>query len=185
MTKNHEFDKIYEKYKNLVLKVAYMYSEDFDAAEDIMQDTFLALYKDFDEKDYSNVQSWLYTTAKHKALNYKKKAAREVSYIVTDSETEEENPIVEPSRESTEEEYLEDLTENERSKLHEKIFTALMEKNPRWHEAIMLTCYLKIPQKEAARRMDMSADAFYVMLHRARNWIEKEFGVEYDELNRL
>lgn len=162
-----------------------MYSEDFSAAEDIMQDTFMALYRDIDDKEYSNVQSWLYTTAKHKALNYKKKLAKEVPYIVVDPETEEESAVVEPSRESTEEEYLEELTEKERLELHEHIFTALMEKNPRWHEAIYLTCCLKIPQKEAARKMNMSADAFYVMLHRARNWIEKEFGVEYDELNRI
>ena len=84
MTKNHKFNEIYEKYKNLVLKVAYRYSEDFDAAEDIMQETFLALYKDMDDKEYSNIQSWLYTTAKHSALNYKKKSEREVSYITKD-----------------------------------------------------------------------------------------------------
>lgn len=49
----------------------------------------------------------------------------------------------------------------------------------------MLTCYLEISQVEAAEMMDMSVDAFYVMLHRARNWIKKKYGVEYDELNRL
>lgn len=33
LTGNHEFDEIYNKYKNLVLKVAHDYSEDYDAAE--------------------------------------------------------------------------------------------------------------------------------------------------------
>ena len=185
MTKNHNFNEIYEKYKNLVLKVAYRYTEDFDAAEDIMQETFLALYKDMDDKEYSNIQSWLYTTAKHSALNYKKKSKREVSNITTDSETEEESLIIEPTRESTEAEYIEDAIEIERAKLHERVLTGLMEKNARWYETVMMSCCLEIPQAEVAAKLNMNMDAFYVMLHRARSWINKEYGVEYDELNRL
>ena len=45
LTGNREYNEIYKKYKNLVLKVAYIYSGDnYDAAEDITQDTFLKLY---------------------------------------------------------------------------------------------------------------------------------------------
>ena len=47
-TGNREFNEIYEQYKNLVLKAAYMYSGDnSDVAEDITQDTFLKLYVNF------------------------------------------------------------------------------------------------------------------------------------------
>ena len=46
LIENHEFNEIYEKYKNLVLKVAYQVSGDLQAAEDIMQDIFLTLYKE-------------------------------------------------------------------------------------------------------------------------------------------
>ena len=42
LTGNREFNGIYEKYKNLVLKVAYIYSgNNYHVAEDIAQDTFL------------------------------------------------------------------------------------------------------------------------------------------------
>lgn len=45
LTGNREYNEIYKKYKNLVLKVAYIYScDNYDAAEDITQDTFLKLY---------------------------------------------------------------------------------------------------------------------------------------------
>ena len=40
LIENHEFNEIYEKYKNLVLKVAYQVIGDLQAAEDIMQDIF-------------------------------------------------------------------------------------------------------------------------------------------------
>ena len=75
LTGNREFNEIYEKYKNLVLKAAYIYSGDnYDAAEDITQDTFLKLYIRFDDLKGGNVSAWLFTTAKHAALNYKEEA---------------------------------------------------------------------------------------------------------------
>ena len=45
LTENHDFNEIYERYKNLVLKVAYLYSNNYEVAEDITQETFLRLYK--------------------------------------------------------------------------------------------------------------------------------------------
>lgn len=70
LTGNREYNEIYKKYKNLVLKVAYIYSGDnYDAAEDITQDTFLKLYIGFEELKDGNVSAWLYTTAKNSALN--------------------------------------------------------------------------------------------------------------------
>lgn len=181
MTKNHKFDEIYKKYKNLVLKIACRYTDDLSAAEDIMQETFLALYKDMDQKEYSNIEAWLFTTAKHRALNHNKK----VQKTYPDSEAVEKAAATDYIRESTEAEYLEERRDEERRHLHEKVFTGLLAKNPRWYEAIMLTCVWEMPQKEAAEKMGMTADNFYVMLHRARSWIKKKYGVEYDELNRL
>lgn len=73
LTGNREYNEIYKKYKNLVLKVAYIYSGDnYDAAEDITQDTFLKLYIGFEELKDGNVSAWLYTTAKNSALNFNK-----------------------------------------------------------------------------------------------------------------
>ena len=76
-------------------------------------------------------------------------------------------------RESVGDKYLEELTERERSELNERILQHLMEKNPRWYEAIMLVGVAEYSQVEAARKMNMSEDAFYVMLYRARCWIKR------------
>ena len=57
LTGNREYNEIYEKYKNLVLKVAYDYSgDDYDAAQDIMQETFLKLYQDFERLKNGNIR---------------------------------------------------------------------------------------------------------------------------------
>ena len=140
MTEKLAFNEIYSNYKNLVLKAAHIYVDDLDTAEDITQDTFLALYKDMtekeieSEKEYSNIKSWLYTTAKHMALNYGKKAARTISADALEGS----DVIEEPVSESLESEYFGRIAEEERAELHERIFAALIKKNPRWHEAIKI-----------------------------------------------
>ena len=115
------------------------------------------------------------------ALNYGKKAARTISADALEGS----DVIEEPVSESLESEYFGRIAEEERAELHERIFAALIKKNPRWHEAIMMTGYLEIPTAEAASRLGMSENAFYAMMHRARKWIYKKFGVEYKELNRF
>lgn len=187
MTENVAFNEIYGKYKNLVLKAAHIYVDDLDTAEDIMQDTFLALYRDmrvkgFDrEADYSNIKSWLYTTAKHLALNYRKKAARTVSADAM----KDDDVLKEPISESLESEYFGMVSERTCLEIHDRIFTALMEKNPRWHEAIMMVGVLGMSAAEAAESLGINENAFYALVHRARNWIYKKFDVEYEELNKF
>ena len=179
LTGNREFNEIYEKYKNLVLKAAYIHSgNNYDAAEDITQDTFLKLYIRFDDLKGGNVSAWLFTTAKHAALNYKEKHSREILSM------DGEDPPEEPHRESTEEEYSENELERERAKLYDKVFTGLMEKNPRWYDAVFLAYYMEIPQERVAEMMGMRLGALHALLNRARKWIRKTYGVEYEEMNR-
>lgn len=49
LTDKQDYDEIYQKYKNLVMKAAYKYSGNYDIAEDITQSTFLQLYMYIDE----------------------------------------------------------------------------------------------------------------------------------------
>ena len=94
LTGNREFNGIYEKYKNLVLKVAYEYSgDDYDAAQDITQETFLKLYRNFDKLKDGNVYGWLKITARNTAINFRMKNSREVLEL-----DNEESRIEEPER---------------------------------------------------------------------------------------
>lgn len=180
LTGNREFNEIYEKYKNLVLKAAYIYSgNNYDVAEDITQDTFLKLYTKFDDLKGGNLSAWLFTTAKNAALNYKKKHDREILSVDDEEYTDDE-----PYRESTEEEYAENELERERARLHDRIFQGLMEKNPRWYEAVFLAYYMEIPQEKVAQMMDIRLGVLHSILHRAKKWIRKTYSVEYEEMNR-
>lgn len=185
MTENHEFNTIYEKYKTPILKTVYLYVKDFDIAEDIMQETFLKLLLIMEQnEEVCNVESWLFITAKHLAFNYHKKITkREVrSEKLISMDDSEETVEYEPCGDGVEEEYLEELLEKQRAELHERVMTGLLEKNQRWHDALVMEAYMEIPQKEAAKTMGMSLNAYQVMLHRARDWIRTTYGVEYEEL---
>lgn len=181
MTENHEFNEIYEKYKNAVLRAAYLYVKAPDIAEDIRQETFLKLLRLMEcRKSASNVESWLYITARNAALNYRKRVKWEVPLV----QEETGAPSGEPFRESTEDEYLEMHTNEKWAELHDRIMSELLEKNERWYEAILLEAHMELPQKEAAKVMGISLNAYQVMLHRARAWIREKFGAEYEELKR-
>lgn len=171
LTENREFNEIYEQYKNLILKAAYTYSGSYNAAEDITQDTFLKLYMGYDSMKKKNISSWLFTTAKNAALNYRKKHSREIFEIDENWDSEEEQ-------------FLEDDLQKQRLELHEKIFTNLMEKNERWYDAIVLVYYMEMPQAKAAELMGIRLEVLHSLLHRAKKWIKKKYGTEYEEMNR-
>ena len=156
LTDKQDYDEIYQKYKNLVMKAAYKYSGNYDIAEDITQSTFLQLYMYIDELKDINIKAWMYTTAKHMALNYNKKAEREVL-----SETGDD-PVILDLEDSAEDTYMERMKDDEQTSLHEEI-----------------------PQSAVAERMEISIEVLHSLLYRARKWIRKKFGVEYEEFLEL
>ena len=137
LTGNREFNESYENYKNLILRTAYTYSGNREAAEDITQETFLKLYIGYDSMKKENIPSWLYTTAKRK-----------------------------------------------RNVLHKKISEEMNKKNPRWYEAMVLVYYMDMPQVKVAELMGVNLRTLHSLLHRAKNWIKKNYKVEYEEMNR-
>ena len=181
LTGNREFNEIYEKYKNIVMKTAYIYYGSYETAEDITQDTFFKLYIWYEHLRKDNDTSWLYTTAKNAELNYRKKTGREV---LGSNDRNEEEAAEETIRESVESEYFDKILSGEKKELHERIVSALMEKNPRWYEAIMLVYHLETPQAKAAEIMGIRVEVLHSILHRAKKWIKKKYGVEYEEMNR-
>ena len=176
LTENREFNEIYEQYKNLILKAAYTYSGSYSAAEDITQDTFLKLYMGYDSMKKKNISSWLFTTAKNAALNYRKKHSREIFEIDENWDSEEDTEKNEAQVKSAEEQFLEDELQKQRLEL--------MEKNERWYDAIVLVYYMEMPQAKAAELMGIRLEVLHSLLHRAKKWIKKKYGTEYEEMNR-
>ena len=70
------FARLYEKLYRLVYAVALGILGDCHAAEDLTQDTFLAVWQQSAEFRGEGYKKWILTIARNKALNYRKKEAR-------------------------------------------------------------------------------------------------------------
>ncbi len=180
MTVNNDYNEIYNEHKNLVLKAAYLYSGNYHVAEDITQNTFMKLYIYFDDMKKEHIKSWLFNTAKHEAINYVKKAAREICTKNSDLELYMTEIVG-----STEEELLKRYRNIENMELHDRIMIALMEKNRRWYDAMVLAYYMEVPQKVVAEKMGIKIEVLHSILHRAKGWIKKQFAVEYEDVDRI
>ena len=134
--------------------------------------------REFNES-YENYKNLLLRTAIFMALNYKKKAKWEVLAMDDD-----ESAVPEPGTKSTEDEYLEDELKRKRNVLHKKISEEMYKKNPRWYEAMVLVYYMDMPQVKVAELMGVNLRTLHSLLHRAKNWIKKNYKVEYEEMNR-
>lgn len=65
-----KFREMYEKYKNLIMKVAYDLTEDYHTAQDICQRVFEKLYGYQEHVDEERVRAWLVVIAANEARDY-------------------------------------------------------------------------------------------------------------------
>lgn len=72
----------------------------------------------------------------------------------------------------------------EQNVLYKKISEEMNKKNPRWYEAMVLVYYMDMPQVKAAELMGINLRTLHSLLHRAKNWIKKNYKAEYEEMNR-
>lgn len=117
-------------------------------------------------------------------IKLQEKHSREIFEIDENWDSEEDTEKYEAQVYSAEEQFLEDELQKQRLELHEKIFTNLMEKNERWYDAIVLVYYMEMPQAKAAELMGIRLEVLHSLLHRAKKWIKKKYGTEYEEMNR-
>ncbi len=81
-----DFEKLFDLYGDKILNYIYNYiREDFETAKDLMQETFVSVYKGINKlQDTDKFQSWIFTIASNKCRDYLRK--RKNSPIVVNSE---------------------------------------------------------------------------------------------------
>lgn len=65
-----------EQYTNLVFSICVRMTNDYFAAEDLTQETFLSALKNFSSFDGGNEKAWLCRIASNKCIDYNRQAAR-------------------------------------------------------------------------------------------------------------
>ena len=94
-----DFNKLYEKYKNLVYGVTFSILKNKEDSEEIVQKVFIKLWKmEKNKMPTNNEASWLYKVTKNETLNFLKEKKEEISidelYYIT-HEDKELNEIIE------------------------------------------------------------------------------------------
>lgn len=166
--------KIYAEKKDLVYRTALRYlDKNVHVAQEITQDVFMKLYNHFEmyEKDY--LDAWLVELAKNEALNYIKRAKREIL-----DENITLTMDLHGSYQNTEDEVMEILADEERREYRYRILEELYKVNERWYQAITLVYCLGKKQQDVADEMGISLEVLHSVLYRAKKWIKKEYGAE-------
>lgn len=78
------FNIIVEKYRKSLISFIYKFTKDIEVAEDITQEVFVYIYKTKKEYDFKyTLKTYLFTTAKSRAINYLNSQRKEVSFEET------------------------------------------------------------------------------------------------------
>ncbi len=76
MDSKERLTQMIEKYQHLIFSVCVKMTQDYFAAEDLTQDTFLAAFRHLDRFDGTNEKAWLCRIASNKCIDYMKQAER-------------------------------------------------------------------------------------------------------------
>lgn len=72
-----EFEEIYLKYSPQIFRVCMGYINDYDAAKDLTQDTFISVWKNLDSfKNRSKISTWIFRIATNNCLRALEKSKR-------------------------------------------------------------------------------------------------------------
>lgn len=75
------FEEIYRRYGDGLFRFTCRLVGQRAVAEEITADVFLTLYQRFDEIDVAQLPGWLFTVARHRAMDYWRRAAVEQRYL--------------------------------------------------------------------------------------------------------
>ncbi|MBP1990069.1 RNA polymerase sigma factor [Paenibacillus eucommiae] len=156
--KNVIFHDLMVEFGEDVWNFAFFLTKCRDAADDISQDVFLAVYeKLFSFRGHCTVKSWLLTITRNKSLNYLNSSfIRKVLLL---------EPAFRHESSSSAEAVMFDRMETSH------IWSAVMELPRKYREVIILNAHFLLNTKEMAELLTLSEGTVKSRLHRARKRI--------------
>jgi len=158
------FNLLVERYKDRLHNFLYRYTHDHQDCEDLVQETFLRVYRS--RHSYERIarfSTWMYTIALNLAKSlYKKKKRMTTVTIHKDPDDPEDRPLE-----------LEDSTILQDSSLHEKMCInrlekALMQLNEDFREVVVLRDIQQLSYEEIAELTDIPMGTVKSRINRGR-----------------
>jgi RNA polymerase sigma-70 factor (ECF subfamily) len=159
------FDQLVKKYQKKIYFLAYRMVKNYDAADDIAQETFINAYSSIKSfKPGYNFYSWLYRICMNLSINHLKRQ----KFVIPESQFEEEASPLE--REATTEDPLSLLVRKEQER---KIEQAIDSLPPKYKAVFILKVYEDLSYEEISQTLKISLGTVMSRLFRARERLQK------------
>ncbi len=152
------FEDIYKAYSDFVYNVAFRVVNNADAAQEITQEVFIAVYRKLKSfKFKSSFKTWIYRITTNSAINFAKKRSKEQSRIVEYNDKSEFNMTLDPVSDKFEEEQ------------HEKTLSSLLKAlNPDQRACVVLRNIEGLSYQEISESLNININTVRSRLKRAR-----------------
>ncbi|EOC99993.1 RNA polymerase sigma factor [Caldisalinibacter kiritimatiensis] len=148
-----DFNRIINEYGTEILRLCYLYLEDYQLAEDACQDTFLKVYKKFYTfKGDSSEKTWITRICINVCKNYLRSSW--IRKIVLNDKKLKDSVI-------SDKELFSKLEKSD-------LFKSIMDLKPKYKEIILMYYYQQFTVKEIAEILCISESNAYTRLSRAR-----------------
>lgn len=172
--KNRKFEQYFQQYKNLVIKMVLNKTKDYQAAQEICQQVFIALYTNMDRVAPELVKAWLIRCTQHAIIDYIRRAkTHDAIFVDVDTQIAEKgNLIVEELLELHDERM-------DNQELAGRIMRTVRAANEQWYQVLMLHCVDGLSYNEIAEKLHISLPVLRARMYRARTFVREKFGDEY------
>ena len=161
-------ETLVERYQHKAIGVAFLVTHDQTLAEDVVQDSFLRIYRRIDRFDTSfPFEPYLLRSVINAALNAVQQTGRNLS--VEGDLDEVEGLLARAASVESDVEYIQ---------LKQEIIAALARLEPRQRVAVIQRYYLEMTEKEMAVAMEVPAGTVKWLLSTARNRLRALLGRE-------
>lgn len=162
-------EEVMAAYEQKLMRYCWQLTGSEEEAQEIVQETFLKLWKQDREKVEGHVRAWLYSVCRNHAMDIHRKEARVINFTQKKkvlNELEEDDPTPEDQMHSF-----------EQTKRLREICRGLP---PRQQELVRLKFQEGLSYREMAEVMDMSESNVGFQLHDAMNRLRKKLSVNQE-----
>lgn len=169
------FEEYFLRYRDFIIRIVMKKTGDYQVAQEICQQVFVSFYSSMESITEDLVKAWLIRSTQHAIIDYYRRLDIRKAIFEDGPIHEAGNILVEKSLDACEEEIV-------HKEFTGRIMNEVKRVNQCWYEVLMLHCVEGMSYAEAAEELGIPETVLRARACRARAYIRKRFGDEYEEL---
>lgn len=171
MTKQEQFEQLYVSSKSKLLAIAFNMVKNKEAAEDVLQDSYIKAWKKFDEYDSSKkFVNWMTTIVRNTAIDSSRAKNRKLNAFSIDTTAVVNNKSVSFAIPDASQDLFKNYEQNDLAINIENAINSL----PKDLKAVMIPLSSGHSYVEIATMTNISVSAVRARVHRAKQILRKD-----------